>query len=178
MSLIYYHVVTEKPMKLGQKIIFDRSHHSGVYKRVYKLKNVVDDIYQNPIKYQNKDLSHHTKVALRELALEEIRQKEYPNCPSRLSCLYVTKTLKEAESWYDYFIKLGRKVYQIVKVSVDGNTFTGNANNCFDGTIDKEKNLELAKRYWENKNFDNNQVFETIASGKIEVVAIIKENMI
>lgn len=29
-----YHVVTEKPMKLGQNIIFDENNHNGVYRRV------------------------------------------------------------------------------------------------------------------------------------------------
>lgn len=29
-----YHVVTERPMQLGQHILFDDTHHSGVYERV------------------------------------------------------------------------------------------------------------------------------------------------
>lgn len=29
-----YHVVTKKPMSLGQRIIFDESNHNGVYSRV------------------------------------------------------------------------------------------------------------------------------------------------
>ena len=31
MSKIYYHVVTDKPMEVGQELIFDANHHSGVY---------------------------------------------------------------------------------------------------------------------------------------------------
>ncbi len=27
----FFHVVTERPMHLGQQIIFDENHHSGVY---------------------------------------------------------------------------------------------------------------------------------------------------
>ena len=30
MSKTYYHVVTERPMELGQEIIFDENHFSGV----------------------------------------------------------------------------------------------------------------------------------------------------
>ena len=30
MSKIYYHVVTDRPMKIGQELIFDNNHHSGV----------------------------------------------------------------------------------------------------------------------------------------------------
>lgn len=174
---IYYHVVTEKPMSVGEEIIFDDNHHSGVYQRVYQLEEKVKEIYQNPMKYQNEELDHHTKVALRELALEEVRKNKFSNYPSRLSSLYVTNTLEEANDWYNYFIKLGRKVYQIVKISVDGNQFTGDACNCFDGTIDKKHNLEQAEIYWEGKDNTRNKtpMYETIVDGKIKVIEIIKE---
>lgn len=173
----YYHVVTEKSMKLNQEIIFDDKHHSGVYERVYKLKPIVDDIYQNPSKYLNRELDHHTKVALRELAMEEIRAKYYPQYPSRLASLYVTSSLKEAYDWFDYFTSLGRPTYQIVKLSVEGNTFTGDACNCFDGSIDKKYNLTKAKIYWEEKTNKEGKipVYETLVSGKIKVIKIIKE---
>jgi len=177
MEKIFYHVVTERPMKLNQEIIFDEKNHSGVYERVYKLEKVVNDIYKNPNNYSNKELEHHTKVALRELALEETRKTYYPEYPSRLSSLYVSKSLEEAQNWFDYFVSLGRDTYQIVKVSVDGNSFTGDACNCFDGTIDKNKNLELSKIYWEAKDNTNGKkpIYETIVSGKIKVIEIIKE---
>ena len=47
MSKIYYHVVTERPMELNQKIIFDDNHHSGVFERIYKEKDLVDKVYSN-----------------------------------------------------------------------------------------------------------------------------------
>ena len=177
MSKTYYHVVTERPMELGQEIIFDENHFSGVYERVYNLFNVVEDIYSNPDKYKNAELDHHLKVALRELALEEVRKKKYPNYPSRLASLYVSNSLEEAESWYKYFISLGRPTFQIVKVSVDGNSFTGDACNCFDGSTNKDKNIELAKKYWEGKDNDigKTPIYETIIDGNIEVIDIIEE---
>ena len=180
MEKIYYHVVTDKPLSLGDEIIFDDEHHSGVYNRVYALKDKVDDIYRHPELYKDTVLSHHLKVALRELAMEEVRINKYPNYPSRLASLYVSNSLTEAEKWYDLFIKLGRPTYSIVKVLVSGNEFIGDAYNCFDGTIDKEKNLELAEYYWQYKK--NNQgkepIIEIIVDGKIKVIEIIKENHI
>ena len=178
MSKTYYHVVTERPMELGQEIIFDENHFSGVYKRVYNLFNVVEDIYSNPDKYKNAELDHHLKVALRELALEEVRKKKYHNYPSRLASLYVSNTMDEAEKWYNLFIELGRPTYSIVKVEVDGNVYVGDANNCFDGTIDKNKNLELAEIYWKHKeNLEGKEpIVEILASGKIKVIEIVKEN--
>lgn len=178
MRNIYYHVVTEKPLMLNQVIIFDDNNHSGVYDRVYSIKDIIEDIYSNPDKYKNVELDHHTKVALREFALEEIRKNKYPNYPSRLASLYVSSSLEEAKRWYDYFVNLGRPTFQIVKVCVDGNSFTGDACNCFDGSIDKNYNLERAEIYWQAK--DNNKgkkpIYETIVDGKIKVIEIIKDN--
>lgn len=177
MENIYYHVVTEKPMKLGQKIIFDSNHHSGLYNRVYSLKDKVEDIYNNPEKYKKTELEHHTKVALRELAMEEVRQKDYPQYPSRLESLYVSKTIEEAQNWYDYFKSLGRPVFGIVIIKVEGNSFTGDACNCFDGTKNKDKNIELSKIYWKGKDntLGKTPIHETIVSGNIKVIEIIKE---
>ena len=178
MSKIYYHVVTDKPMEVGQELIFDANHHSGVYNRVFSFKDKVDEIYNNPEAYRDIELEHHLKVALRELAMEEVRKEKYPNYPSRLASLYVSNTLDEAEKWYNLFIELGRTTYSIVKVEVDGKLYVGDANNCFDGTIDKNKNLELAEIYWKHKeNLEGKEpIVEILASGKIKVIEIVKEN--
>lgn len=178
MKKTYYHVVTDRPMHIGQTIVFDDEHHSGVYNRVYELKNKVADIYKNPDKYNNDDFDHHLKVALRELAMEEVRKEKYPTYPSRLSSLYVSETLEEAEKWYKIFIDLGRPTYSIVKVEVDGNEFIGDAQNCFDGTKDKNKNIEMAEYYWKaNGNFKGEKpIKEIIVNGKIKVIEIIKTN--
>ena len=178
MKKTYYHVVTDKPVTLGQEIVLDEKHHSGVYNRVCELKDKVDEIYTNPEKYKNVTLDHHLKVAIRELALEEVRQKKYPNYPSRLSSLYVSNSYEEAKMWYDLFIKLGRPTYSIVKVETDGKEYVGDAYNCFEGTIDKNKNLELAEYYWQSKvNKEGKEpITEIIIDGKIKVVEIVKEN--
>ena len=178
MSKIYYHVVTDKPMEVGQELIFDDHHHSGVYNRVFSFRNKVAAIYNNPEAYRNIELEHHLKVALREFAMEEVRKEKYPNYPSRLSSLYVSNTLDEAKKWYNLFIELGRPTYSIVKVEVDGNVYVGDANNCFEGTIDKNKNMELAEDYWkyEKNNMGKEPIVEILVNGRIKVIEIIKEN--
>lgn len=131
-----YHVVTDKPMCVGQEIIFDEKHHSGVYQRVQEKADIVNEIYANPSKYNNADeLEHHTAVALRELALEEVRQKKYPQYPSRMGCLYVSKTFEEANNWGIFFAQIGRPTYSIVKLRINGNCFIGDASKCFKGTF-------------------------------------------
>ena len=175
--MIVYHVVTDRPMHIGQQIIFDGEHHSGVYQRVCEKTNVVNDIYVNPHKYDAETLEHHTSVALRELALEEIRVKKYPQYPSRMACLYVSETIEEAESWGRYFSEIGRPTYSIVKLEVNGNCFVGDANKCFRGQLSKEENLRLAQAYWENKadGKDTRQIREMLVDGEITVLEIVKE---
>ena len=167
-----YHVVTEKPMRIGQHIVFDENNHNGVYKRVNDKLDIVNDIYTNPEKYKDVKFEHHTSVALRELALEKVRIKKYPNYPSRMACLYVSKTLEEAEKWYDYFISLGRPTFQIVKLKINGNVFFGDAEKCFDGKLNESENLALAEKYWKNEN--ELSIMEMLVDGDIEVIEIIK----
>lgn len=96
-EVVAYHVVTDRPMYVGQQIIFDNEHHSGVYRRVYDETDTVNHLYSNPDKYHAATLEHHTSVTLRELPLEEIRRKKYPQYPSGSGCLYVSKLIEEAE---------------------------------------------------------------------------------
>lgn len=177
MKKYYYHVVTESPMELNQEIIFDNIHHSGMYKRVYSLEEKVKEIYACPKKYENVKLEHHLSVALRELAMEEVRKNKYSDYPSRLSSLYLSNTLEDAKKWYNIFLNLGRTTYSIVKVEVNGRIFEGDAWNCFEGTINKNKNLELAENYWSKKNniVEKPPITEIIADGKIKVIEIIKK---
>lgn len=176
-EMVFYHVVTDKPMQVGQRIIFDEEHHNGVWKRVHDKTEIVSDIYENPEKYDGCELEHHTSVALRELAMEEVRQEKYPGYPSRMGCLYVSNTLEEAQKWAQLFVQWGRPTYHIVKLKADGRYFSGNANNCFDGCLNKKENLLLAEHYWENRPDMNGEepITEILVDGDIEVIEIVEE---
>ena len=170
-----YHVVTDRPMEVGQKIIFDENNHSGVYKRVMEKLPIVEQIYKNPQNYTG-ELEHHTMVALRELALEEVRKQKFPNYPSRMAALYVSEQLEDAKNWCDLFVKLNRPTYSIVKLKINGNKFIGDANNCFKATSNKDDNLKNAQRYWLNLENESgaNRINEILVDGEIEVVEIVE----
>ena len=170
-----YHVVTDRPMTVGQHIIFDATHHSGVYARVIALADTAADVYVHPENYPL-PLEHHLDVALRELAMEEVRREKYPQYPSRMACLYVSRELEESHRWGEFFARIGRPTYAIVELKITGRVFVGNACNCFDGTPDKAENLAKAERYWENQpNTEDGEIWEMLADGDIEVVRIVKE---
>ena len=88
-----------------------------------------------------------------------------------MACLYVSKTLKEAEKWFDYFISLGRPTFQIVKLKFNGNVFYGDAENCFDARLNEEENLMLVEQYWSNKSFNNNSIIENLLT---EILRMLK----
>ena len=94
-----------------------------------------------------------------------------------MASLYVSREYKEAEQWADYFVKLGRPVYGIAKIKVNGKVFYGDACKCFDGTADEEENLKRAEIYWQNWGKDDGQepIVEVLADGDIEVLEIMKE---
>lgn len=173
--MIAYHVVTERPMSLGQRIVFDEDHHSGVYQRVMALEDTVRDVYVHPEKYPV-PLEHHLDVALREFAMEQVRREKFPQYPSRMASLYVSETLEEAQRWADFFVSVGRPTFSIVKVSTEGRSFAGNACNCFDGTSDLSANLAMAERYWMNlPNEEDGFIREVLLDGVITVEEIIRE---
>lgn len=171
-----FHVVTERPMEKGQRIIFDENHYSGVYERVMSKIETVYEIYANPKKYRAQELEHHVSVALRELALEAVRATEFTQYPSRLSCLYVSKTLEEAKDWLDYFVSLKRSVFGIARLSVDGRFFLGDAEKCFRGKTDKKENLRLARLYWSCSK-EEIETPEMLVDGIITVEEIIEEDI-
>ena len=109
--------------------------------------------------------------------MEEIRQKKYPQYPSRMGCLYVSRSFEEAENWGKFFAEIGRPTYSIVKLDIEGTCFIGDATKCFKGQLRKEENLRLAEIYWEsNVDAENKHaICEMLVNGQITVVEIVKE---
>lgn len=174
---IVYHAVTERPMREGQHILLGQDSHNGVYARVMAKLDLVERIYANPAAYQGRELEHHTAVALRELAMEEVRRQLFPQYPSRMACLFVSETLEEAEDRAAFFANdCRRPTYHIVRLRVRGRLFTGDACNCFDGTPVRAKNLALAENYWRNgPSGEDRPVKELLADGDILVQEIVRE---
>ncbi len=175
---IFYHVISDIPKKVGDHIILDEKHPNRVQKRVYEEIETVNDINNNPGKYKDEELSHSVDVALRELALEKVRKEKYPEYPSRMASLYVSRSYEEAERWGDYFAKLGRPTFGIAKIKVTGRVFEGDAYKCFDGVTDEKENLRMADIYWQNgANEDGHEpIVEILADGDIEIVEMMKVN--
>ena len=173
-----YHVVTERNLLSGQTIVFDENNHNGVYNRVNACFDYINgrDVEEGLKKLVSSNLDNWKKVAYRERALERVRQKEFADYPSRMACLYVSKSFEEALSWAEFFAQIGRPTYNIVKLQIDGNCFMGDAEKCFKGQLSKEQNLILAEEYWK-KPFDSSKqgICEMLVDGKITVLESVRE---
>lgn len=112
--------------------------------------------------------------AIREVIVEMVRLQEYPEYPSRLSCLYAAKSYEDALKWKELFDSYNRKVLQIVKLRVVGIFFEGDGNLLpkEDG-IPFSLKIEQAGEYW--KGNEKNGLPELLINGKIEVVEIIED---
>ena len=177
MTTELYHVVTGQRMELGQVIHMDEDYPTGVYERVMAKLPLVEDMLAHPEAYAGQEIEHHTDVAIRELAMEAVRRERFPQYPSRMHSLYTSRTLEDAKCWFQWFTDWGRPTLQIVRLEAEGRVFTGNANLCFDGTLDAAENRCKAIRYWQvGEDPDGERpIWETIGDGRIRVAEILHE---
>ncbi|MCI1590488.1 DUF2441 domain-containing protein [Heyndrickxia oleronia] len=186
-----YHIVTNKEMSLGQIINFDNNQKNNLYRFFFereRFNSKVEDFMQilynhftneglNLNKENAKvvvDYADQTTRAIREVITEMVRLQEYPDYPSRLSCLYAAKSYDEALKWKELFDSYNRKVMQIVKLQVVGNYFEGDGELLpkADGVPFSQK-IKQAREYW--KGNVKNELPELLINGEIEVVEIIHD---
>lgn len=186
-----YHVVTRKKMTLGQSINFEKNERNSLYNFFFekeqmnsKGEDFIRILYGNytgeglTLNQENADVTikyvNQTIRAIREVIVEMVRLEEYPEYPSRLSCLYAAKNYEEAKKWKELFDSFNREVLQIVRLKVIGNSFEGDGNLLpkEDGIPFTQK-IEQAREYW--KGNVENELPELLINGRIEVVEIIDD---
>lgn len=178
-------------MILGQIINFDKNKNNTLYRFFFEREQlnskgedciqILQDHYTNEGLNMNKENAEvaikyvdQTIRAIREVIVEMVRLQEYPEYPSRLSCLYAAKSYEDALKWKELFNSYSRKVLRIVKLRVIGNSFEGDGNLLpkEDG-VPFSRKIEQAKEYW--KGNVKNELPELLINGKIEVVEIIDD---
>ncbi len=121
------------------------------------------------IKYANQTIR-----AIREMIVEMVRLQEYPDYPSRMSCLYATKDYEDVLKWKELFDSYNRKVLQIVKLRVIGNSFEGDGDLLpKNDAAPFSRKINQAREYWLGNV--KSEFPETLIDGKIEVIEIIDD---
>lgn len=186
-----YHIVTRKKMQLGQIILFDNEQKNTLFQYFFEKEylsedgkdifQIISDSRHDSEIILNKDNSQvvsqylgHTIRSIREVIVESVRLQEFPHYPSRLSCLYTTKTYEDLMKWKKIFESYNRNILQIVKLKVVGHYFEGNGELLpKEDAISFAKKIEQARDYWKGEG--NNGLNEIIVNGKIEVIEIIED---
>ena len=186
-----YHIVTRKKMKIGQSIQFNKNQTNTLFHFFFERKHLnssgKDSIQILKEHYTNEELHiknenatvvmnymDQTIRAIRETIMEMVRLQEYPDYPSRLSCLYAAKSYEDALKWKALFDSYNREVLQIVKLRVIGSSFEGDGNLLpKEDAIPFSQKMEQAREYW--KGNVNNELPELLINGEIEVVEIIDD---
>ncbi|ARV92509.1 MULTISPECIES: DUF2441 domain-containing protein [Bacillus cereus group] len=186
-----YHIVTKKKMKIGQSIQFNKNQTNTLFHFFFERKHLnssgEDSIQILKEHYTNEELHiknenatvvmnymDQTIRAIRETIMEMVRLQEYPDYPSRLSCLYAAKSYEDALKWKALFDSYNREVLQIVKLRVIGSSFEGDGNLLpKEDAIPFSQKMEQAREYW--KGNVNNELPELLINGEIEVVEIIDD---
>ncbi|HGA0513228.1 TPA: DUF2441 domain-containing protein [Bacillus pacificus] len=186
-----YHIVTRKKMKIGQIIHFNKNQMNTLFHFFFEREHlnssgkdsmqILKEHYTNEelhIKNENAtvvmNFMDQTIRAIRKTIVEMVRLQEYPNYPSRLSCLYAAKSYGDALKWKALFDSYNREVLQIVKLRVIGSSFEGDGNLLpKEDAIPFSQKIEQAREYW--KGNVNNELPELLINGEIEVVEIIDD---
>lgn len=181
----YYHLVTRIPMTEGQIIDFSGNNYNRLYDFWMKREARREDQADVFRVLEEKDFSDAGKGviydyvfnqsrAVRETICELVRRMYFPEKPSRFQCLYVCKTLEEAYKWKENFEGYNREILQLVELSSDGESFTGDAIFLPEVNGDSfDKKIEQAKRYWSGEI--KGELVETLLGGRIKVERIIED---
>lgn len=178
-------------MNIGQIIHFDKNQTNTLYHFFFEREQLNSNgedgikILNNHYKSDGLHINNeNAKVvmnyvdqtirAVRETIVEMVRLQEFPEYPSRLSCLYAAKSYEDALKWKALFDSYNRDVLQIVKLRVIGSSFEGDGNLLpkEDGIPFAQK-MEQAREYW--KGNVRNELPELLINGRIEVVEIIDD---
>lgn len=186
-----YHLVTRNKMNPGQILQLGKDSNNTLYRFFFEkeiLNSSGEDFYQIlENNFENNGIildAENSEVALkysgltvraiRETILEMIRLQDFPEHPSRLSCLYAARSFEEAMKWKQIFDSFNRKVLQIVNIKYDGKYFEGDGEQLPKANGESFcTKIQQARVYWQGNT--SNALPEILIDGKIEVGEIVEE---
>lgn len=180
-----YHVVTQRPMYIGQKIVFGQNKNS-LFDRVMNweflneegqdclelVSNKNFDTLNENDKKTIRTYIYENAMITREYILEQVRREKFPDYPSRFSCLYCVRNPEDTQIWVDVFSRMNRPVLQIVKMKATGKIFDGDAQKILRDAKSFGHKIALANKYW--AGIDEKPLPECLFEGEVEIVEILK----
>lgn len=163
MAKYYYHLVSGRTFNVGDELVVGEEGYGG-WKDVYEsahLKKLIDSGADKQLLIEEFDF------IIRELAAEEVRQKEFPDFPSRLSCLWLCEDIKDCQKRVEPFKRLGINVTQIIKASLSGKIINVNTNHIKKSGSTYNEYKQKARNFFTDTKKSKDSV--VMFSGKLKV---------
>lgn len=191
-DLVLYQVATDRNYKVGDKIVFDKSTITGQYEKTMNLiakddkGRICDKLYEianSRFKRLSKKkilevaiLMDAYDVAIRDLAMENVRQQFFPDYPSRMHAMYLSENKAQTLRYMEEKATIKGKTYQAVAVKLNGVIFRAGIKDCMIRRSGQSYSFyeEKAKAYWSQK-CPKGQAVEVLFEGEAEIVEILKE---
>ena len=167
MKKYYYHLVSNNHWNEGDEIEIGAEGY-GMWNDVYNF-SAMSEI--NTEAEKDRTIEEYDFI-IRELAAEEVRQKEFPNFPSRLRCLWLCEDIKDCKKRVATYRRLGKKVDQIVKVELNGKILNVNPENLPKSRKTYNEYMQCARKFFtDNEKRENSVIMFT---GKLKVIKSYK----
>lgn len=167
MKKYYYHLVSNNNWQVGDEIEIGAEGY-GMWNDVYNF-SAMNEI--NTAADKDRVIEEYDFI-IRELAAEEVRQKEFPNLPSRLRCLWLCEDIADCEKRVSEFRRLGREVNQIVKVELNGTILNVNPENLPKSRKTYNEYKQCARKFFTDNQKREGSVIMFV--GKLKVVESFK----
>lgn len=167
MKKYYYHLVSNNNWNVGDEIEIGAEGY-GMWNDVYNF-SCMKEI--NSETEKDRVIEEYDFI-IRELAAEEVRQKEFPDFPSRLRCLWLCEDIKDCQKRVEDFRRLGRSVNQIVKVELNGTILNVNPENLRKSRKSYNEYKQSARKFFTDNEKRENSVI--MFQGKLKVVECYK----
>lgn len=166
---IYYHVATnaEHARDFQQ---FRVGHEYAVGFSVNPFTKIIENSATRDLPMG--EVMRGYKAMLRESVFENIRLSNYPNLPSRRSCLWMASSLEGACAWMSRLPHRGNKRVLEIRVLGDGVVHMANEGHLTTGPLNIQE-LELhAHNYWSGKTADG--MAEFLYAGRFRVIREVR----
>lgn len=142
------------------------------------IRYFIDDKDANPellkrLLNDSKNNFYEYGMAIRELALEDVRSKDYPKIISRKNCIWLSSNLKQLEYWCNKITS----DYAIFKVKATGEAFKSNDALLPDTRLSYKEATDAAHKYW-NPDYTglDDKKSEYLFVGELEIFEKIEVN--
>lgn len=124
-------------------------------------------VYRELAYEMNENLVQYLKW-IREEIFENYRKQNFPNLPSRKTCLWLCEK-KDIEKWWNILYPNNTKKIIEIKIKPGQKIHCGNGSLIISETLNIEEYAKLAEKYWSGEMSKNCEI-ETLFEGEFEVI--------